>query len=371
MVFAANRGYAITSSRENLVNRFLASGWDVVIASADDAESRQLADIGARLEPVIFNRGGLTPVADVSCYFRLRGIYQRWRPALVHHFHAKPVLVGSIAARQVLGRRVRIVNTITGLGQAFTAGGLASWLAARGYRVAIPGADLTIFQNRDDRALFLERNWVSESRAQLIEGSGVDVARFSPVDRGGRDARQPVVVMIARLLRQKGIPEFVEVAQAIRKRIPGAKFLLAGEAEPGHPDGVPVDWLRQQDDVEFVGRLDDVVPLLERADLFLFPSYYREGVPRVVMEAAAMALPTVGFDVPGVREAVRDGETGYLVGDRDLRAMIARVGELLDDAGLRLEMGIKARQLAERQFDLRAIEARYFDAYRSLGLELE
>ena len=370
IVFAANRGFGLTSSRANLISRFLASNWHVVIATADDAESRSLENMGARLEPIVFNRGGLMLAADISCYFRLRSVYRKWRPVLVHHFNAKPVLFGSLAARQVLGSRVKVVNTITGLGQAFSDGGPSAKLAALGYRIAIPGSDLTVFQNRDDRALFLERNWVAESSARLIAGSGVDINRFTLVDRSNRDTNAPVIVMIARLLRQKGIPEFVQVAQEIRKRWPGARFLLAGEEEPRRPDAVTVDWLRGQADIEYLGRLDDVVPLLQQADLFLFPSYYREGVPRVVLEASAMGLPTVGFDVPGVREAIRDGETGYLVKNRDLATMTARVDELLDDPRLRLRMGRNARKLAEDCFDLRVIEERYFELYRELGPEI-
>ena len=370
IVFVANRGYGLTSSRTNLIRRFLASNWTVVIATADDAESRSLVDMGARFEPVVFNRGGLSLVADIRCYTRLRSILRKYRPTLVHHFNAKPVLFGSLAARQVLGGQVKVVNTITGLGHAFTAGGLSAKLAALGYRFAIPRSDLTVFQNRDDRALFLERNWVSETAARLVAGSGVDIDRFIPVDRSGRDSDAPVVVMIGRLLRQKGIPEFVEVASNIRRRRPGARFLLAGEEESRHPDAVSVEWLGEQADVEFVGRLADVVPILQQADLFLFPSYYREGVPRAVLEASATGLPTIGFDVPGVRESVRDGETGYLVEDRDLAAMTARVDELLGDSRLRLELGDNARMLAEESFDLRAIEKQYFDLYRGLGLEV-
>ena len=370
VVFVANRGYGLTSSRRNLIKRFLDSGWKVIIASADDDESRELQAMGACLEPVIFNRGGLKPLADLRCYLRLRAVYRRWRPNLIQHFHAKPVLFGALAARQVLGGQVKVVNTITGLGRAFTAGGLSAWLAGLGYKSAIPVSDVTIFQNRDDRALFLERNWVSQPAARLIASSGVDTKRFSIVERSGRDSRAPVIVMLGRLLRQKGIPEFAEVAARIRKRLPGARFLLAGEAESGHADAMTPEWLQQQTDIEFLGRLPDVVPVLLQADLFLFPSYYREGVPRALLEAAAMGLPVIGFDVPGVREAVRDGETGYLVEDRNVDALTTRVAELLDDASLRHNMGLAARNMIEESFDVRSIETQYVEVYRGLGMEV-
>jgi glycosyltransferase involved in cell wall biosynthesis len=197
----------------------------------------------------------------------------------------------------------------------------------------------------------------------------VDVDRFSVVDRSDREGRAPVVVMLGRLLRQKGIPEFAEVARRIRRRWPEARFLLAGEEDPIHPDAVNVDWVRNQEGVEYLGRLSDVGPLLAEADLLLFPSY-REGTPRVVLEAAATGLPTVAFDVPGVREAVRDGETGYLVSFRDLDGLTDRVKTLLENKEKRLHMGRAAREMVENEFDVRGVKERYLDVYRELGVEV-
>ena len=369
VIFCANRGYALLSSRRNLIERFLNGGWTVVLATADDAESRSLAEMGARLEPVVFNRGGLSVDADLRAYRRLSAIYHQWQPSLIQHFHAKPVIFGTLAARQALGNSVRIANAITGLGHAFITGGLGARLAGWGYSASMRRSDVAIFQNRDDRQLFLDRGWVNDEQARLIASSGVDVERFSVVDRSHREEWAPVVVMLGRLLRQKGIPEFIEVARRIRQRWPEARFLLAGEEDLVHPDAVTAEWIREQGSVEYLGRLSDIGPLLAQADLLLFPSY-REGTPRVVLEAAATGLPTVGFDVPGVREAVRDGETGFLVPDRDVDALTQRVSRLLEDDAQRLAMGKAARRMVEADFDLRAVEQQYLAAYRELGAEV-
>ena len=368
VLFAANRGYALSNSREAIIRRFLGHGWRVVLATADDDEARYLAGFGAALEPVTFNRGGLVPGTDWGAWRRMRAIYRRWQPTLAHHFHAKPVMLGTLAARQALGSQPAIVNTITGLGHAFITGGLAARLAGLGSRTALPRGDTTIFQNRDDRDLFRQRGWVPSERAQLITGSGIDLERFGYVERAGRQA-PPVVAMIGRLLGQKGIPEFTEVARRIHERWPEARFLLAGEEDPVHPDAVASRWVQDQGGVEYLGRLEDIRPLLAEADLLLFPSY-REGTPRAVMEAAATGLPTVAFEVPGVRETVRDGETGYLVPDRDVEALYTRVAELLEDADQRLAMGRAARQLAEEAFDIRAIQRQYWAIYRELGAQV-
>lgn len=368
-IFTANRGYALTSSRTPLIQHFLASGWDVVLATADDAESRSLCEMGAYLEPVVFNRGGFSPATDIKAYRRLLAIYKKWRPSLVQNFHAKPVILGPLAARRALGNAVRVVNAVTGLGHAFIADGMTARLAGMGYGLVRPRTDAIIFQNRDDRTLFVQRGWVDEDRARLIPGSGVDVERFAVADRDERDGASPGIVMLGRLLRQKGIPEFVEVAKRIQDKWPGAKFVLAGEEDPVHPDAVRAKWVREQKSVEYLGRLSDVRVLLAKADLLLFPSY-REGLPRVILEAAASGLPTVAFDVPGVREAVRDGETGYLVDFKDLESLTQKVQELIENPEKRLHMGRAARKMVEKEFDIRAVKERYLNIYRELGVDI-
>jgi glycosyltransferase involved in cell wall biosynthesis len=369
ILLAANRGYALLSSRRELIQRFLDEGWRVVLATAQDEESQKLVELGAMLEPVTFNRGGFSPMGDWKAGNRLRQIISRWKPSIVHFFHAKPVIMGTIAARRELNDNVRIVNTITGLGHAFIQGGLVTRLASAGYRRALPKADVTIFQNRDDWALFLEKKWLSKEKSTLVAGSGIALDRFTYIGRTAHNNTTPVVVMLGRLLNQKGIPEFLEVASRVKEKIPGARFLWAGEEDSVHPDAIDMNSLRSQKSVEYVGRLTDVKPLLSDADLLLFPSY-REGVPRAVMEAAATGLPTVAFDVPGVREAVRDKKTGFLVPDRDVDQMTARVFQLLENQELRLDLGRNASQLAKDAFDIRAVQEAYLNIYRELGVDI-
>lgn len=368
-VFAANRGYALTNSRAELIGRLLEADWHVILATSDDAESRALAGRGAVVEPVVFNRGGLSPVSDARAYQRLSCIYERYQPRLVHNFHAKPVILSSVAARRRLGESVIIASTITGLGHAFVTGGLGAQLAGAGYRWALPCTDATVFQNRDDQEIFLNRGWVTPEQSRLVVGSGIDIHRFATVSRDASSRPGLTVVMLGRLLNQKGIPEFVEVAGRIRQRWPAARFVWAGEPDDIHPDSVSADWMYAQSHVEYAGRLKDVIPLLREADLLLFPSY-REGVPRVVMEAAATGLPTVAFDVPGVREAVRHGKTGYLVPYRDLDGLTNCVEALLADRTTRVKMGQAARALAAEAFDRKVIEEQHLALYRDLGVEV-
>jgi len=366
VVFVANRGYALTSSRTNLLKHFLSCGWNVVIATAVDKESESLLDLGVFLEPVSFDRGGFSLLADLKTSRRLYSIYKKWRPSLVQHFHAKPVILGTLMARQALAGSVRIVNTITGLGHAFIVGGSSAKLASLGYRLALPKADMTVFQNADDHALFAKQGWVSNSKSKIIVSSGIDMQRFPFVEREGEKNKAPVIVMLGRLLMQKGLEEFVEVARRIHKDIPNAKFLWAGEEDLVHPDSVSARWLQDKKDVEYVGRLANVRNLLEKADLLLFPSY-REGVPRVVLEASAMGIPTVGFAVPGVREVVKNEQTGYLVENKNIEDLASKVKLLLEDKPLRLKMGKAARELVEHEFDINVVAKKYIKVYSQLG----
>jgi len=369
VVFVANRGYALTSSRIPLIKRFIESGWKVVIATADDAESQSLVDLGVVLQPVYFSRGGVAFAQDISAYKQLLNIYNKWKPSLIHHFHAKPVILGTLVARRLLGSSVSIVNTITGLGHAFINDGWIAKLAGFGYKFALPKSNMTIFQNNDDYALFLSNRWVNHDSTKVIASSGVDIAKFAFVDRSIRDGDSPVVIMLGRLLRQKGILEFAEVAERVQMSLPKARFLLAGEEDLVHPDSLSIESIQNYDGVEYLGRLDDVLPLLEMADLLLFPSY-REGVPRAVLEAAATGLPTIGYEVPGVKEAVVNNLTGYLIHFNDVDALYERTIELLNDKKLRLTMGKAASELAKKSFDRREIENMYIKTYQELGVSV-
>jgi len=340
--------------------------------TADDAHSRLLVEEGVVLEPVVFNRGGFAPRIDLLAFLSLIRIYRHYQPNLIHHFHAKPVILGPIAARLANDVQARVVNTITGLGYAFSKRGMVRWLASLGYRLALPLSAATIFQNSDDRNLFLNKGWIPESRARLIIGSGVDCARYCPSNSGPESDRSRVL-MVGRLLCQKGIQEYIEAARIVKQDFPGARFQLAGEREPCHPDTVPDEMINQAveegiiEDLGYITNLHEIFPY---TDVFVFPSFYREGVPRVVLEAAACGVPTVGCDVPGTREAVIDGRTGCLVPPKDSIALSVRIGELLSDKSLRRDMGKAARAMVEDRFDVDVITRQQLDVYRDVGVEI-
>ncbi len=367
-LLTAQRGYALASSRRKLIEAYLGADWQVVVATADDEYAQQLVSWGAELAPIAFRRGGFYPVRDAGAGAALWRAMRRYRPRLVHNFHAKAIILSSVAARLVLGREVKVVNTITGLGHAFIAGGTVRRLVSLGYRIALTRTDLTIFQNDDDRDLFVGSGWVAAERACTIVGSGIDVQQFHPVPDTPPAGER--VLMMARLLWQKGVREFVEAARLVRGRRPDVVFLLAGETDRTHRDAVPARYLEQavaEGHIEYPGYLTDPHRTLATSTLCVLPSY-REGAPRVVLEAAACGVPSVGADVPGTRQAIHDGETGLLVPVRDADALAAAILSLLANPERRLALGRRARQLAEEEFAAEVIAARHFALYRELGV---
>jgi glycosyltransferase involved in cell wall biosynthesis len=368
-ILVANRGFALTSSRLPLMRHLMAHGYKVVVATSDDDHAERMRSEGIVVEPVTFHRGGFAARKDARAFRTLRRIFRRHRPDFIHQFHAKPVILGTLAARQVLGRDVRIVNTITGLGHAFIMGGAVRTLAGLGYRLALRRTDRTIFQNSDDMQLFIEEGWVREHEAVLVRSSGVDTEVFQP---GDGPVDPPIVLLVGRMLRQKGVGEFVEAAGLIKARVPEARCVLGGEWDDIHPDALPrevVDRAVEAGHIEYIGYVSTLPELLPTISMFVLPSY-REGVPRVVLESAACGVPTVGANVPGTREAIEDGVNGFLVPVREVQSLADRVVQLLEDRELRDKMGQAALERVRSEFDVRVVMQKYLAVYRALGQEV-
>ena len=336
--------------------------------AAGDGYEEKISELGIPFVPLPVDRRSLNPVADVKLFWTLYRWYRRERPDVVHHFTIKPVIYGSLAAR--LARVPRIVNTVTGLGYVFTseAVGLLRRLVEIQYRVALAAAHYTFFQNSEDRLLFLERGIVRDEKAGLLPGSGVDTAHFAP--RGEPDASRtdgPVVfLMIARLLRDKGLYEFVEAARRVRARYPRAEFQLLGARDDRNPTVVSaadVECWQSTGTVRWLGEVADVRDAISAADVVVLPSY-REGTPRSLLEAAAMRKPLITTDAVGCREAVDDGVNGLLVPVRDSEALADAMITLYNDPDLRRRMGDAGRDKMVRQFEEKQVIAKVLARYK-------
>ena len=366
-IFVATRAFALTNSRLPLMRSLLDAGWRVVAAVPDEPEADGLRREGVQVEMVPFRRGPLALREDLKSFLRLCSIYRQSRPDFVHHFHGKPIILGSLAAQFVPG--VRIVNTITGLGYAFLYGGWMKRLFVWGYRLFAARADRTLFQNSDDRDLFLSKGWVPESRTRLITSAGVDTVRFRPPINKIHEKFH--VLMASRLVWRKGVREYVEAARTVKKKFPQARFRLAGNWDPAAQDPVPREWIEaavREGAIEYRGPLREIEKEFSETDLLVQPSYGGEGIPRVLLEAGASAVPVVTTNTAGCREYVGQEETGLLVPPQNAEALSAAILKLAQDAALRQRMGRSARERVLREFDSRIVTQKYLEVYREIGI---
>lgn len=356
-LFVAQRGFALARSRLELMADLVSSGWSVSAAGQADEYVPEIERIGASFFPVPTSVAGAT-----ATYTRLG---RSLRPGLVHIFNARPVLLATPLLK--VSTRAAIVCTITGLGQAFEATWPASAGVRAGYRAATRMADAVIFQNRDDaRELGCD---LAHRRYHLIAGSGVDLERFRPTVRTRQGT--PSVLMASRLLWSKGILEYVSAAAAITEHSPKVRFVLAGEVVESEADGMTRRWIEQElprFSVDYVGRIDDIEERLPRFDILVHPSYYREGVPRILLEAGASGVPAIAADVPSSQEVLVNGENGFMVPPQSVEALQNAIEMLLSDEALRRDMGVRARAIAEARFGVSSVTRRTLDIYAQLGL---
>jgi glycosyltransferase involved in cell wall biosynthesis len=322
------------------------AGFRVAVATRVDRHGGQIRDEGFDLHPLGWRRGSINLLGGVIAVLEIARLYRRLRPDLVHHVSQKPILIGSIAAR-LAGVR-RIVNAFTGLGFLFAAQGLT----ARLLRTAIlPVLKLAssgplvrfLVENPDDRTT-LERLGIGvDGRTILIRGSGVDLARYDTLP----EPPEPVVIGCAtRMLRIKGVAQVVEAFAQLRARGSTARLLLAGAPDTENPAAIPEAEIRSWTSlpgVEWVGHVENVRQIWTRAHIAALASQGGEGIPMSLMEAAACGRPLVATDVPGCREIVTNGETGFLVPLGDIAALADSIERLVKDADLRRRMGAAAR----------------------------
>lgn len=341
------------------------AGWHVEVAAAPDAALDWIAAQGVAVHPVPFRRKGVHPFGELATLLALWRLYRQLRPDLVHHITIKPIVYGGLVAR-ALGLPA-VVHAVTGLGYIFSRqGGLAriaqfatggAYRWALGYRRA-----MAIFQNPDD----LRDIWGihGHSRAVIIPGAGVDPHEFV---QSGEPAGDAVVLLAARMLWSKGVGEFVEAASLCRARGLHCRFVLVGDHDPGNPEGIPGETLRawhEQGLVEWWGRREDMPKVFNSSHVVVLPTTYREGVPKVLIEAAAAGRALVATDMPGCREIIRHGVNGLLVPPRDPQALADAISRLVLDPDMRHEMGRQGRQRVLREFSLAHVLRQTLELYR-------
>lgn len=368
LLFLSTEDSTFWSHRLALARKLRNLGVDVVIMTRAGEHLSRLEEEGFRVIPWSISRKSLNPFKELRSFLQVCKSYREERPDIVHHIALKPIVYGSLAAR--VCRWMPSANTVTGLGPVFVRANLTSRvlraLLVKVLRVCFRAKDSrVILQNEDDRALFLKAKIVPAENTTVIAGFGVNTEEFVP---GPEPDGQFVVILPARMLWEKGVREFVEAAQELHKRGTSVRMVLVGAPDPNNPGCIPERQLREwaeSGSVEWWGQQTEMTDVIHRSHLICLPSY-REGLPRVLVEAGACGRPIVTTDAPGCSQVVRHGENGLLIPIKNSRALVDAIQSLLLNRVWRLQLGEAGRERTVAEFSEGKIARQTLDVYAEL-----
>ena len=356
VILAANTSWSIANFRKGLINSLADAGYSVIAIAPEDEYARH---IPCKYIPIKINRRGTNPFEDILFFFTLGKIYRRLKPCAVLHFTSKVNIYGALAARKT---GACCINNISGLGSAFIGGGIIARIQQALYRFALRYADVVFFQNRDDADYFLKKKLVRTGQSNLIPGSGMDVEKYTPQPESNNGPF--IFIMISRLIKDKGIYEYVEAAGKIKKKYSNTEFRLVGFLDDSNPSAIKKEELEswiEQGRVVFLGRKDDVREAIAASHCVVLPSY-REGTPRTLLEASSMAKPVIAADVAGCRQVVDNGKTGYLCRVRDGNDLANKMEKvLLLSTQERKGMGLRGREKMKREYNEQIVIKKYLE----------
>jgi glycosyltransferase involved in cell wall biosynthesis len=369
LLFVVNVAWFFLSHRLPIARAAAREGFRVHLATTitDERERRAIADAGIELHEIPFGRSSMHIFGEVATLRPLARLYSRLQPELIHHVSIKPVIYGSLLARCY---RIRaVVNSIPGLGHAFLTRGWRAELLRRFlvslYRLALrPSNVLVIFQNQENREYFLEQRIVRPAQCALVRGVGVDLAAFNPTLP---PAGAIVVTMAARMLKEKGVEIFVTAARRLRSEGHAATFRLVGDPDPMSPGTISRELLDQWNSegvVNWLGHRADMPNVMAESHIVCLPTYYGEGLPKVLLEAAAAGRPIVTTAIPGCRDIGRHGENALLVTPRDVDSLVDALRTLITDRGMREQFGRRGREIVEQEFSETSLVQQTLDVYR-------
>jgi glycosyltransferase involved in cell wall biosynthesis len=353
VALVANTSWHLHNFRTDLMKALRDAGHDVVAVAPEDEYTDNLIEAGFAHRHIPLDATGISPVRELRSVMHLRRLLREEGVRTVLSFTPKANIHSGLA---IADPTVAFIPNMSGLGRAFSKGSGLLWVAKASLKRAFARATTVLFQNGDDLRLLVDMGVVDAAKARRLPGSGVNLQRFAQA--AGNDNDRPddeiIFLFVARLLWEKGLGEYVAAAKTIKACMPHIRFQVLGRPQPGN-GGIPPDIIEawaQDGAIEFLGASDDVRSHIESADCVVLPSYYREGVPRSLLEGAAMAKPVIACDVPGSRDAVDDRETGYLCRPQSVADLVAALHKVIAmSASERRDMGRRGRAKMEAEFD--------------------
>lgn len=359
----ANTDWYLYNYRLLLAGELRNAGHEVLLLSPEGKFAEKIKAAGFHWQAFELSRSGVNPFSEFSAILRLARFYRQEKPDLVHHFTSKCVLYGSMAAR--LAGVKRVINAITGMGYVFTRKNMFTSIikpfVVLFYKTALKNSKV-IFQNQHDMDYFIQKQLVKPAQCVLIPGSGVDIDHFKPLPV---DKKDPLVVLPARMLWDKGVGEFVEAARLVKASGIKARFVLVGMPDEGNPTSIPEAQLRAWQAsglVEWWGWQEDMVAIYQQATAVCLPSY-REGLAKSLIEAAACGCPLIASDIPGCRKVIENGRNGFLVPLRNPKSLSEAIIQLLSDQKLSARMGKESRKIAVQKFSAKMINKQTISIY--------
>lgn len=361
ILLTVNAAWNAWNFRRPVIAALLADGHKVTVLAPPDDTVERLEQMGCRFVPFAMDRRGVNPLRDFALWRRLRTLLRERRPDLVLSYTIKNNLYGALAARAA---GIPLIPNVSGLGTAFLSGKALQALVEIFYRAAFGPLPVIVFQNDEDRDLFVARKLARLEQARIVPGSGIDLDHFAPAPFPAAGTG-PTFLLIARLLPEKGVREFVEAARIVKARHPEARFQLLGAAEGrngGAIDRATVAGWEADPGIEYLGTCEDVRGPIANAHCVVLPSY-REGAPRTLIEAAAMARPVIASDVAGCRSVVEQGVTGLLCEARSGESLAGACLQFLDlSRETQAALGLAGRAKMKREFDQALVVAVYRQA---------
>jgi len=369
LLFLVTEDWYFASHRLQLARAARDAGAEVVVMTHFTHLHPILVKEGLKVIPWQLSRRSLNPLRELNAFFQVMKVYRRERPDLLHHIALKPIIYGGCAARLLGG--IPSVNAIAGMGHVFMS---PTWqmrllrlVLLALLRLALGNENArAVFQNEENRAFLLREGVARLHTTDIIRGTGVNVKQFFPHPE---PSGSPVVLLASRMLWEKGIGEFVEAARKLRERNVRARLVLVGKPDPENPGSITETQLHAWASsglVEWWGHQDDMVKILTEANIVCLPSYYGEGVPRVLIEAAACGRAIVATDAPGCRDIVRNGQNGLLVPLHNSEALAQALETLISDPALRSHLGACGREIAVREFSEETVLAQMMAIYQRL-----
>jgi len=361
ILMIASKAKAHLNFRGDLTKQIIDMGYDVTVVVPHDLYKKELEELGVKVVVMPYNKNSTSIFDNLTSIFRLENIIKEEKPDKIFAYTIKPIILGSIAAKRA--KIKEMYSMVTGLGHIYSDNSLKTKIlriiCGIGYKVAFKYNKKVIFQNQDDIDEFVKRGYLEKDKCELVNGSGVNMKRFKKQTL----PKQNVFLMVSRVLKEKGVVEYFEAAKIIKEKYPDTKFMFVGEIDKTNyaVDTSKLESYIKDGIVESIPETDDVPKYIKKCRFFVLPSYYREGVPRVNLEALATGRPIITTNMPGCKETVVDYENGLFVKIKDVKDLANKMEWMINHSKEIENMAEKSYELCKKKFDVNIINKRMLD----------